>query len=152
MNRSAAAVVLLFSSFLGISLAQEKSCPEADIKRIEIEAVTLRTWDALYNSYRTYKNCNDNAEADEGYSESIARILADHWSTLPRLAQLIDKDKSFARFVGLDATMDMRDVAKIRQNAITRCPVGLTKLCAKLKMDAEEAIAEDSTFRKQNNK
>jgi len=109
--------------------------------------VTLHSWDALYKSYRRYGHCDD-VDAQEGYSESIARILVDHWETLPRLAELIEQDKSFDTFVGLDATMNMDDVVKIRSNAAKRCPAGLARLCAKLKKDADEAIAEDASVKK----
>ena len=88
--------------------------------------------------------------SEEGYSESIARILVDHWETLPRLAQLIDQDKSFGAFVGLGATMNMDDVAKIKLNAAQRCPGGLANLCAKLRKDADEAIAEDASAKKKS--
>ncbi len=136
----------------GVAHAQHKPpCTPAEYRQVEDEAVTLRTWDALYKSYRQYKHCWDHADdvdADEGYSESIARILADHWETLPRLAQLIAKDRGFGNFVGLDATMDMKDVAKIKNNALRHCPAGLSGLCSKLKKDADWAIAEDDDAHK----
>lgn len=145
MNRIG--VALLFSVFaVHGAAAQTKPCSKTEHLRVEQEAVTLRSWDALYKSYRRYGHCDD-VDAQEGYSESIARILVDHWKTLPRLAQLIEQDKPFGRFVGLDATMNMNDVTKIRDNAIERCPAGLATLCAKLKKDADEAIAEDASVK-----
>jgi len=63
---------------------------------------------------------------------------------------LIEQDKAFGKFVGLDATMNMDDVVKIKLNSTRRCPAGLTKLCAKLAKDADEAIAEDASVRKKN--
>ena len=86
----------------------------------------------------------DDVDAQEGYSESTARILADHWETLPRLAYLIRKDREFGDRIGLDATMDMDDVRKIKENAIHHCPRGLSVLCTKLKRDADQAIAENA--------
>ncbi|MGA2252032.1 hypothetical protein [Terracidiphilus sp.] len=85
-----------------------------DIDNVELEASTLRTWDALYRSFRRYVNyqrcyrkldCQPyfNASADEGYRKSIDRILTDHWGTLPRLAVLIKQDRKFGDFVQLDA-------------------------------------------------
>jgi hypothetical protein len=133
--------------------AQQKPCTQAEQDQVGKEAGSLRTWDALYKSYRQFRHCwnhADNVEADEGYSESIARILADHWETLPRLAQLIKSDAGFGRFVGLDATMDMDDLARIRENALSRCPASQLRLCAKLKKDADNAIADDSAARKHN--
>jgi len=130
------------------AVSQSKPCTPRDRLQVEKEASILRTWDSLYRSYKRYRQCDD-VDAAEGYSESKARILADHWETLPRLAELIQKDRSFSRFVGLDATMDMQDVAKIKRLATTHCPAGLKELCAKLRHDADDAIAEDAAVRKQ---
>jgi len=114
---------------------------------MENEADTLRSWDALYKSYRLYGRCDD-VDAAEGYSESIARILVDHWDTLPRLSQLIKKDKGFQRFVGLDATMDTQDLEKVRENAMRRCPAGLAGLCKQLREKADAAIQESVSLTK----
>jgi hypothetical protein len=128
--------------------AQRKQCTPAEYRQVESEAVTLRTWDAVFKSYRHFKHCVNDADAEEGYSESIARILTDHWETLPRLAQLIRIDSEFGAFVGLDATMDMDDVAKIKDNALHHCPAGLGIICTKLSKDADTAIAEDAAVRR----
>ena len=128
--------------------APRKQCTPAEHNQVENEADTLRTWNALYKAYRHFKHCMDDVDAEEGYSESIARILADRWETLPRLAQLIREDREFGAFVGLDATMDMNDVAKIRDRALHNCPAGLSGICTKLRKDADAAIAEDAAVRK----
>jgi hypothetical protein len=109
---------------------------------------TLRTWEALYKSFRLYGYCDDGA-VGEGYSESVARILVDHWNTLPRLASLARENADFRRFVlkHVDATLDMKDVEKIRKRAITQCPEGLHALCNDLTKQAEAALKEDATPR-----
>jgi hypothetical protein len=123
--------------------AQHKPCTPAQRLEAEKEAMTLRSWDALYKSYQRYGHCSD-VDAAEGYSESVARILADNWDTLPRLSQLIERDREFEKFVGLDATMSMKDVAKIKDSAVQHCPKGLKNLCNKLRDQADSAIAEDA--------
>jgi hypothetical protein len=123
------------------------TCTHAERLQVEKEASELRTWDALYNSYRKYGHCDD-VDAAEGYSESKARILVDHWETLPRLAELIRKDKEFERFVRVEETMDMQDVAKIRENAAHKCPPGLTNICDRLFQRADTDIEEDGATRK----
>lgn len=106
----------------------------------------MRTWDALYKSYRMYGHCDD-VDAGEGYSESVTRILASLWETLNRLSQLGLTDKSFRRFAlgGVNATDDIRDVRKIRENAIAHCPPDLRELCKDLRTQAESAIKEDAS-------
>jgi hypothetical protein len=130
--------------------AQQRPCSSAENLQAEDEAVKLRSWDALYKSYRRHARCN-NVDAAEGYSESVARILVDHWKTLPRLSQLAEKDKVFGEFVlgHVDATLDMGDVYKIRANAIQNCPAGLRNLCKDLRKQADSAIKEDASVNRQ---
>jgi len=129
------------------ALAQRKPCTQAQNIQAEEESGNLRSWDALYNSYHSYAHCG-NVSAGEGYSESIARILVDHWNTLQRLSDLAGKDVLFRQFVVLhvDATLRLRDLKKITSNAKTRCPSRLTGLCADLKTRADAAIKEDAAL------
>jgi hypothetical protein len=85
-----------------------------------------------------YRQCDDGA-IGEGYSESVARILVDHWMTLPRLAQLARKDDEFRRFVlkHVDETLNHEDVESIRANAENVCPTRLRHLCDDLMKQAE---------------
>lgn len=103
----------------------------------------LRSWESLYKSYKRYGHCDDGAIA-EGYSESVARILVDHWNTLSQLTSLASKDTKFLRFVlmHVDATLDTGDIEKIKVNATTRCPSGLHATCVQLKKNAESALKE----------
>ncbi len=136
------AIILLM---IGISTAaaQESRCSAAEEQRAEIQADTLRSWDALYKSYKLYGKCDDGAVA-EGYSESVARILVDHWSTVPRMANLAARDVGFRRFVlgHVDATLDFNDLKKISANAKTRCPSGLGAICADVTKEADAALSQ----------
>jgi hypothetical protein len=124
-------VITLFSGQFGYG--QQRTCTGAEARRAEAEAVTLRAWDGLYRSYKLYRQCDDGAIA-EGYSESVARILVDHWDTLPQLARLAKEDAEFRRFVmgHVDATLNTDDIAKIRTHAKTKCPAGLRAICTDL--------------------
>lgn len=134
-----------------IAYGQRRSCTEADAMKAESEADSLRTWDALYRSYRHFSHCDDGA-ISEGYSESVARILADHWETLPRLAVLSHNNEDFLRFVvgHVDATLNMDDVKKIRSSASRQCPAGQNDLCKRLALAAQTAIKEDAEVSKQH--
>jgi len=84
----------------------------------------------LCKSYTRYRQCDDAAIA-EGSSESVGRILVDHWNTQPRLAYLARRNRDFRCFVlgHIDETLNLEDVNKIRANAESRCPTGLRDLC-----------------------
>jgi hypothetical protein len=130
------------------STAEHKACPVAAEKRAVTEADTLRTWDALYDWYRMYQDCDDGAIA-EGYSESVARILVDHWSTLDQLRGLGKKDPNFFRFVlrHIDATNDGKDLQRVETEAKTQCPTGLRDICDELAEQADSALKEAASFR-----
>jgi hypothetical protein len=136
-------VLALFSA--GAAYAQKHACTSLEGRHALDEADALRSWDALYKSYLTFGHCDDGAIA-EGYSESAARILADHWNTLPRFVHLAGKDAEFEAFVirHLDGTLNMDDVEKIKQDATMRCPIGLRPTCIHLVKQADAALKEAS--------
>ena len=126
--------------------AQISQCDSADGIRAVEQSDHLRTWDALYRSYKLIGwRCNDGALA-EGYSESVARILVDHWDTLPRLAKLASRDRRFLRFVvgGVNATLDTADVEQIRKKARETCPGRFRPLCGALVKQADATAAEQA--------
>ena len=114
--------VIVTLMFAHPGYGQKGQCTEGEGLSAQ-EAVTLHSWDALYKSYMSSRLGDDGA-IGEGYSESVARILSDHWNTLPRLSQLAGKDADFRAFVirHLDATLNMDDVEKIKKSAKTQCP------------------------------
>jgi hypothetical protein len=137
-------IVILLSVQAGFS--QKHPCTEVEARRALTQSDTLRRWGALHASFNHYRHCDDGG-VGEGYSESVARILVDHWNTLPQLAQLEEKDAEFRAFVlkHVDATLNMDDVAKIKKNAKTRCPTGLRTICNELAKQADTALREASS-------
>jgi hypothetical protein len=133
--------LLIFAITAITGLAQPHPCSEEEGRRAMDQADSLRTWDALYKSYHSYRNCDDGA-IWEGYSESVVRILADHWSTLPRLDRLGRQDAEFRLFVirHMDATLNTDDVVRVKHMAKTACPMGLNKLCSDLAKQADAAL------------
>ena len=129
-----ATALLLFGA---AASAQQSQCSNADAQSAETEAESLRSWDDLYKSYKRYRQCDDGA-IWEGYSESVARILVDHWATLPRFGQLAHKDEGFRLFVlkHVDQTIDGEDARTIRANAEHACPGRLRDFCDDLMKQA----------------
>jgi hypothetical protein len=135
-------IVTIFSVQVGY--AQKRGCTDVEARRALDEAGILRSWDALYRSYKLYRHCDDGA-IGEGYSESVARLLVDHWNTLVELARLARKGARFRAFAmgHVDATLDMDDVEKIRRNAKTQCPTGLRTVCNDLAETGDFALKEE---------
>lgn len=145
MGRHKFLLVLLIGLIMQVARAQAQPCAVAEARALN-KADTPRSWDALRHSYKEFGNCDDGAVA-EANSESIARILADRWNTLPRFAQLAKNDPSFRAFVigHIDATLNMDDVEKIKKAALTHCPSGLRKTCTDIAKQADFAL-KDSAF------
>jgi len=101
--------------------------------KAESEASTLETWQAVFESYKKYKQCDDGAIA-EGYSSSIATLPADHWGDVSQLARLSNQNTAFRNFVvrHVDVTMSFDQATKIKKNVAQRCPSGAKKLCGQI--------------------
>ncbi len=132
---------------LVIPMAMALICSFADAQRLSCEDAwknRVGSWDALHRWYKLYGRCNDGANG-EASSEYVARILVDHWATLPRLARLAGGDPGFRAFViaGVNATLDMSDVKQIEVKAKT-CPKNLAQLCADLSKQADLAINQSA--------
>jgi hypothetical protein len=98
--------------------------------KAESEASTLATWQAVFESYKKYKQCDDGAIA-EGYSSSIAILLADHWGDIDQLARLSNSNMAFRKFVvhHVDETMSFDQATEIKKNVAQKCPSDAKKLC-----------------------
>lgn len=130
--------IVVIALCVSSGLAQPQ-CNDDQAQRAEFQADTLRSWRDLYKSYTIYWQCDDGA-ISEGYSESVARILVDHWQTLPRFAHLASKHADFRHFVlqHIDETLNLDDVKSIKANAESRCPSRLRDLCRDLIKKAEQ--------------
>jgi hypothetical protein len=132
---------LIVVSFIGF--AETPECSMAKAERAENATDGIHDWDSLHTWYREYRRCDDGSIA-EGCSEQVARILVDHWSTLPHLLDLTVSNPNFRRFVlrHVNATQRLGDLKKIRDNASQRCPPGWQGMCNDLKSNANAAIQE----------
>jgi hypothetical protein len=126
-----ALIALLFFGGVSASAAQNEACPREQAVKAESEASTLETWQAVFISYKKYKQCDDGAIA-EGYSSSVATLLADHWEDVGQLIKLNHESPSFGRFVlrHVDETMNLDQATIIQKNIAQNCPAGAKELCA----------------------
>lgn len=142
-------VAFLLASADPVVLAAPPPCTQDQATRAEDEAGRLSSWSAVHRWYRLYAACND-VSAEEEYSESIARLLVAHWNSLPQLLGICKKDPKFRSTVlgGINATLDMNDIKKIKERSQSQCPGGARSLCREMILSADQALAEDATYRK----
>lgn len=129
------ALALLVTLMSGLDAAATTANECSDNDGIAAETLTdhLHSWQDMYSAYKQFKQCDDGGVA-EGFSEAVARLLADHWANLPQVLPLTRSDPAFeAWFIGhLDETDNNDDLAKIDHLAQRACPVGARKLCDKI--------------------
>jgi hypothetical protein len=113
---------------------QKKGCSDEQSRQAETATENLKSWESLYEFYQKYWRCDSGGVA-EGVSDSVAKLLANHWSSTPDFVALADQDRDFEKFVlrHVDATIDQQhDAPKIRENAQSHCPENLQRLCKEL--------------------
>lgn len=144
------AVLLTFAMAAPVG-AKTRPCTRADAMAAEDATdVAHKSWAILNTQYLKYAraaDCDDGAIA-EGWSDAVARLLANAWDELPTLARLVKADPEFLPFVvrHIDATADTDDLERVRANAERRCPPGgYEQLCRVIATAATGALADGST-------
>lgn len=131
---------LLAACLLWIPLAHSKVCSEREATAADAMVDHLDSWSQVNVAFTKYGHCDDG-EIAEGNSEAIARLLVDHWETLPQLDALIRHNPRLKPFVlrHIDTTLDTGDLAKIGTLAASACPAGMANLCRDLSTAAARA-------------
>lgn len=122
------AVAIAFCSDVAASASQ--TCTREEAIKAEAEASTLTTWPKVFESYGHYRHCDDGA-ISEGYSNSVATLLATHWDQFEELRALVRAHPRFQAFVLLhvNETMTLDQGKAIKENIRLRCPANGKGLC-----------------------
>lgn len=130
MFRTIALYFFLLIQAANVCATQEKICTQAEAMAAEIEASTLKSWSALYKSFKRYAQCDD-AAISEGYSATVARLLSADWTHFGNLRQYAVADKAFEVFVlkHIDETWSTDDAIVVRQNIDRHCRSKVRGLC-----------------------
>lgn len=131
-------------SLLTPAYARPQKCTRDDAMKAETEASSLKNWQDVFSSYKRYRQCDD-AAIGEGYSNSVATLLANHWDQLEKLSALTKKDPHFKEFVlrHIDETMTSEQERTIQEHVRSECASRSAHLCtaikARLKQVGKEA-------------
>src|SRR4051812_32410597 len=91
-------LVALFGMALTINgFAQQSAkrvCTQQEAEQADTETDALKDWDHLYRWYQRFQQCDDGAMA-EGYSDAVAKLLANDWNHFPRLLSLTKTNRIF---------------------------------------------------------
>lgn len=136
---------ILCSAFLSTKAWAQCDATEAFIADKAVD--NLQTWQAVYKSYRKYHACDDGVIA-EGYSDSVVKLLANHWSEFPVMRHFITADPAFYQFVlsHIDATTDWDDLKNVATHAFSDCPKNAAKVCLAIERKASSAYKEARSY------
>lgn len=127
----------------------QKHCSQQVIEPLEQQSDQLRTWDEYYRFIARYERCHDDAGVDEGLDESLARLLVDHWNTLPRAQQLIQMHPWLRKHIRAGATMAQQDLEIIESRTRKgQCSRQLGTLCRDIHQSAVQAMVEQAAAEK----
>ena len=127
-------LIMVIELLIGNSVeAAATLCSQEDAIKAETKASTLRSWHAVFNSYQNYNQCDDGA-VSEGYSNSIALLLANDWSRIAELTNIFAAHPKFRHFVlhHVDELMSQDQAKLIQNNATSHCPKTSSRFCAAL--------------------
>lgn len=129
----AAALVLTVSS-------AQAECYSESSQAAQSIADQAQSWQDVYSAFARFGVCDDGAIA-EGFSDSIARLLAHHWDTITSLSRLAAAHPKFRRFVlrHIDSLMSPEQARAIADNARRHCPVASHALCLAITVRIDEA-------------
>lgn len=120
-------------------------CPKTLEKEALDIASTLRDWDALHVAYMRFLPCDDGAIA-EGFTESVVRILVEHWASLGRLSKFAKKEPSFLHFIyrHITSSADPGDLKRIQNNLKKHgCPTAnCEEICREVELAVIRALDE----------
>jgi hypothetical protein len=121
------AVALLTAS----APALAKECTREEAYAAESVTDYLESWRNVHLFYQQFGHCFDGVVA-EGLEDKVRILWADHWSTLPEMIELTDKDKGFKQFLWQrisDETFPQDAFARLVQHAKSECPAVATEFC-----------------------
>ena len=126
-------VVAVFVLVLGLAQsnsATDHPCTASAAIQADEDVDHLSDWDHVYRSYQRFSQCDDGSVA-EGYSDAIAKLLADKWDSFHRLVALSKGNRRFQRFVlqHINTTVSDDVLHRIARNTRSECPQGAQGLC-----------------------
>jgi hypothetical protein len=130
---------LFFALVSGVQIAQALDCP--DDKTAEEATDQLHSWRDVHQFFKRYRNCYDGSVA-EGAEDKIHLLWADHWSTLPEMIAITNKDRQFKKFIWQrisDETFSRDEFERVVRRAQAECPKVARSFCRALLSEAEKA-------------
>ena len=117
-------------------------CSKEESANAEAAASRVQDWEEMYDAFHRFSPCDDGA-VGEGFSDSVARLLAAHWDQLHDLEHFAEANKGFRAFVlkHIDATASEKDLRRILEHT-KDCPGYARPICRDIENRARAALSE----------
>ena len=134
-------IALAFAVVCAVSEARA-ACSKEEMTNAESAASTVRDWEAMYDAFHRFSGCDDGA-VGEGFSDSVARLLASRWDQLYELEHFAEANRHFRAFVlkHIDATASEKDLRRILGHT-KECPGYARPICRDIENRARAALSE----------
>lgn len=118
-------------------------CSKEESANAEKAAAAARHgWEEMYDAFHRFSPCDDGG-VGEGFSDSVAYLLASRWEELHDLEHFAEANKAFRAFVlkHIDATASEKDLRRILEH--TKDCLGYARpICRDIENRARAALSE----------
>ena len=138
-------LLIILLAFAAATQARASECDRLNAYAAGVVVDYLDSWDNVYHFLGQFHSCYD-ASIAEGLNDSIYRLLADNWDSLPKMLKLAESDTAFRDFVyqRIEDEMFPQDLlSRVLHHAKYECPAQANDFCqaviagAAATMDAE---------------
>jgi hypothetical protein len=122
---------------------QQRPCTSFEASRAQDEAIRLKSWSRLHESFKRYGHCDDGAIA-EGYASSVVEVLTHKWTPSDQWVPMLQSDKKFTNFVlnHISTMAEPKELRLIRRNAKLHSPERADGFCKAFNREAKRALKE----------
>ena len=136
---------MLAALALAVMLGQAQaapSCSREEMANAQKAAAAARDWDTMYDTFHRFSPCDDGGVA-EGFSDSVAYLLASRWEELHELEYFAEANRAFRAFVlkHIDATASEENLRRILGHT-KECPGYARPICREIENRARAALSE----------
>lgn len=121
--------------------AESKICTRAQAIEAEQQASDIHDWNRLYEAYKKYNQCDDAAIA-EGFSDSVANLLANKWGEVKQASSMMESDVNYRKFIlrHVDTLLTQQQFDAIQKN-VSSCSSEMKKICDELRVRLDQVDA-----------
>ena len=144
MKYASLIIILLFFSPIAVCV-DVITCSEEQAIAAEGQVSDIHDWERLHIVYKEFYACDDGA-ISEGFSDSVANLLTNHWGDIGKLSLILNSDPDYRRFIvkHVDMLITEQQFLLIEKN-VNSCRNEMKAFC-------EELIVQLDRIRRESEK